>query len=176
MFGQIVSPLSRAEIQKIVYEFKRKCGLENMLEIPILHFVENILPQIIPDFVLEVRPIVEMGNKNGETFPKEHRICVREDVYEGAARGVPRDRMTIAHELGHLILHENQNLGFCQINGKKSLAAYVSSEWQANVFAGEFLASSYLIYGKTTEEVRMECNVSETAAMIQLKHARQRHP
>lgn len=176
MLSQIVKPLSRDEIRKIVYEIKRKCGLENMMQVPILNFVENVLPQIIPDFQFEVLPIAEMGNKNGETFPKEHRICIREDVYERAANGSSRDRMTIAHELGHLILHENQKLGLCQIDDEKTLAAYFSPEWQANAFAGEFLAASYLIYGKTEEEVMKECNISGTAAKIQLKHACQKHP
>ena len=48
-----------------------------------------------------------MGDKHGETFPDEHIIRIREDVYLGAVNGCGRDGMTIAHEVGHLFLHDN---------------------------------------------------------------------
>ena len=32
---------------------------------------------------------------------------IREDVYERAIQGVPRDIFTIAHEIGHAILHDD---------------------------------------------------------------------
>lgn len=52
-----------------------------------------------------------MGAKHGETIPSENRIRIREDVYERACNGYGRDRLTMAHELGHLLLHRDDYFG-----------------------------------------------------------------
>jgi Zn-dependent peptidase ImmA (M78 family) len=40
-------------------------------------------------------------------MPQDSLIILREDVYEGAHAGNGRDRMTVAHEIGHLLMHKN---------------------------------------------------------------------
>lgn len=169
-FGYMVSPMSRKQIQCIVYDLRQKFNMKDVKDFPIVVFLENLLPKMMPDFELEICTIAEMGNKNGETFPKEHRIRIREDVYNGAVDGDPRHRMTLAHELGHLLLHEKENLGLCQIDDNKKTVAYVSSEWQANAFGGELLAPSYLIRGMSVDEIQRKFNVSRRAAEIQLEY------
>ena len=54
--------ISRDEIRKYVRLLKKNVGLEYELYFPILSFVENILPILIPDFQFEVVPEAEMGN------------------------------------------------------------------------------------------------------------------
>ena len=101
------APISRNDIRRFIRHLKKKVGLENELYFPILSFVENILPILIPDFQFEVVPVAEMGNKHGETYPTKNLIRIREDVYLRAAAGEGRDRLTIAHEVGHLFMHED---------------------------------------------------------------------
>lgn len=65
------------------------------LYFPILPFVENILPILIPDFQFEVVPVTEMENKYSETYPSKNLIRIREDVYLRATASEGRDRLTV---------------------------------------------------------------------------------
>ena len=68
-------------------------------------------------------------------------IVLSRDVYDNIR--VPRNRFTIAHELGHAVLHteelsDRQGAASRHIN-TLNLKAYESSEWQANQFAAAVL-------------------------------------
>ena len=147
-------PVSREDIRRYVRHLKREVGLEYELYFPILHFVENVIPLLIPDFQFEVVPVSEMGGKHGETYPSKNIMRIREDVYLRAAAGEGRDRLTIAHEVGHLFLHEDDYIALCRLAPGEKLKSFEDPEWQADAFGGEFLASSYLIKGMTEREVQ----------------------
>ncbi|MCR4654023.1 MAG: ImmA/IrrE family metallo-endopeptidase [Eubacterium sp.] len=168
------TPLSRDDISKAVHTIRKHAGFENELYFPILHFVEIILPLVIPDFQFEVVPVIELGNKHGETIPTENLIRIREDVYCRASEGEGRDRLTIAHEVGHLFFHENESIALCRLAPDQKLKPYEDPEWQANAFGGELLAPSYLISGMSVDEVSRKCGVSTCAAQVQLKAACQK--
>ena len=164
--------ISREEIRYCVRKLKRLVGLEYKKYFPILVFAENVLPLMIQGYQFEVVPVEEMGNKHGETYPSKNLIRIREDVYIGAADGKPRDRMTVAHEIGHLFLHENDSVALCRLAPTDKLRAFEDPEWQADAFGGELLASSYLIKGMNELEVQISCGVSAAAARIQLRSVR----
>ena len=165
-------PLSRNDIRRYVYYLKHLIGLENLYYFPILQFIENILPLLMPDFQFETPSVAEMRDKHGETNPSAKIIRIREDVYLGAADGNGRDRLTIAHEIGHLLFHGNDSVVLCRLGAHESLKAYENPEWQANAFGGELLASSYLIKGMSAAEVQKKCGVSLSAAEVQLRSIR----
>ena len=160
--------ISRDDIRRFVRSIKKLVGLEDELYFPILSFVENILPILVPDFQFEVVPESEMGNKHGETYPSKNLIRIREDIYLRAAAGEGRDRLTVAHEVGHLFLHEDDAIALCRLEPGEKLKPYEDPEWQADAFGGELLASSYLIVGMSQSEVERKCGVSSAAARVQL--------
>ena len=164
-------PRSRSDIRRFVRELKRVTGFENDLYFPVVEFMELVLPSIIPEFSYEYVTVSEMGNLHGETFPSKSIIRIREDVYERAINGEGRDRMTIAHEIGHLLLHEDDEISLCRPDPHHPVRVYESPEWQADCLGGELLASSYLIKGMTSLEVADRCVVSLQAAEVQLKNA-----
>ena len=164
-------PVSRADIRRYVYMLKKKVGLEEELYFPILPFVENVLPMLIPDFQFQVVPVAEMGVKHGETYPSKNLIRIREDIYNRAAEGEGRDRLTVAHEVGHLFLHEDDAIALCRLDPCEKLKPYEDPEWQADAFDGELLASSYLIKRMSAYEVQIKCGVSSAAARCQLRYA-----
>jgi Zn-dependent peptidase ImmA (M78 family) len=115
-----------------------------------------------------------MGDQHGLTRPELKEMWIREDVYEGARRGVGRDRFTIAHELGHYLLHNEPGLART-MNPKGSLPAFKCSEWQANSFAGALLIPTDVAQAlKNAHAIAETCGVSVDAAGVQLKVLRQK--
>lgn len=167
--GIKANPASRKEIQAYARYIKKVVGLENVLYFPILQFVENVIPKIFPEFQFEIVPVYEM-NEHGLTYPSSKIMKIREDVYEGAAIGEGRDRYTVAHETGHLFMHDNDSIALCRLEFPNSMRLYENPEWQADVFGGELLASTYLIRGMTEVDVHNKCGVSWAAARTQLKY------
>ncbi len=117
----------------------------------------------------EILPREDMGDKHGQTFPMANRIYIREDIYNGACDGCPRDRLTIAHEIGHLILHKTDNLSLARVPDDARIPVYCDSEWQADVFAGELLAPHEAVKRLSIEQICDRYNVSRAAAQIQRK-------
>lgn len=169
MSGIPVKPTSRQEIWSFIREIRRTLGVENKLYFDIVRFVERILPEIFSGFVLEICPQEEMGELHGKTIPGENKICIREDVYIGACHGNGRDRLTLAHEVGHFFMHDESSIEFCQSDPIGNIPCYRNSEWQANVFGGELLAPSYLIDGMSSNEIHESCAVSLACADSQLR-------
>lgn len=126
--GFTVKPRSRDEITKIANELRRILKITGYCD------VVNILEFAWRQFQIE--PQSFMGNNLGITKP-DGTIFLREDVYEGACKNEGFHRFTIAHELGHVILHKDQ-IGFAR-EFKRNDKVYCNSEWQANEFAGALL-------------------------------------
>ncbi|WP_139559502.1 ImmA/IrrE family metallo-endopeptidase [Methylotetracoccus oryzae] len=104
--------------------------------------------------VFDIAEQGEMDQDHGLTFPNQGVIQIREDVYEGAHANNGRDRYTMIHELGHLVLHDNVALSR-SIGPHKWIE---DSEWQADTFAAEFLMPVDL--------VRQLCQGPEDVARI----------
>lgn len=132
----------------------------------IVQFLDITLTKNFDKYSFEVLSKDDMGDAHGLTYPDKGRILIREDVYKQAYLGKERDRMTLAHELGHLILHPG--LGLARMSPKANIKPYASSEWQANAFAGELLVSADHIEGWESEyEIAEKFGVSFEAAKIQ---------
>lgn len=156
-----VSPMSRKNLRDVASGFRKICGMEDVLYFPVLRFIEGVLPYLGFDF--EIIPVNEMGDAYGITHTGMRIMKIREDVYERAYNGNPRDRFTLCHELGHFLLHTPDRVNFA----RGEVPPYMRPEWQANVFAGELMAPYNLVYGMMPEEIAEKCGMSFTAAQIQ---------
>lgn len=121
-------------------------------------------------FEYEIVEDHELYNKYAETDILNKIIKIRESVYLGASKGNVRDRFTIAHELGHFILHSIG--GFSLARHIEKIEVYENPEWQANTFAGEFLVPTSFIKDLSEEEIANRYGVSKTVAKIQLKESK----
>ena len=138
-------------------------------QFPILHFAEIIIPQIAEDFTFVIGSKEEMGNNLGLTDIKEKTITIREDVYENAYNGNGRDLFTIAHEVGHVLLHSEQNIQQLARTNKETIKPYENPEWQADTFAAELLMpASMITEDDTVFTVARRFGVSYSAARIRL--------
>lgn len=167
-YGCEVPPCSRRDLVEVAHAVHKRLGYEGSGPFPIMQLVEHVFPFLYEDYEFEVVGEGEMGDEFGKTWPDEHRICIREDVYEAAVRGVGFARMVVAHEASHLIKHEGVPLMMASREATASMPAYRSSEWQANALAGSLLMPACKIVGMTAEEIVEVYQVSLSAAEIHL--------
>ncbi|TRW49062.1 ImmA/IrrE family metallo-endopeptidase [Aliidiomarina halalkaliphila] len=134
-----------------------------------MHVLEFTLPMLDENFELIVLDEKTMGANHGFAKPTKGIIALREDVYYGAIDGNPRDLMTAAHELGHLLLHHETH--FMRTSADVPLRAFEDSEWQANCFAGELLVPANIVASEceSINEVMELFGVSREAAKVQTK-------
>jgi len=164
-----VEPLSRQDIRKFAMKIRKIVGLADTFYFPIVGFIEYTMVELDNKFNFEVCKVSEMSNNHGLMVPDQNLIRIREDVYERAIENSGRDRTTIAHELGHYMIHLPQSISFPRKFEKEIMPAYVSSEWQAKAFAGELLMPAHLCWDLSPEEIVEKCAVSYEAASYQ-KH------
>ena len=155
-------PMSRVQVRQLAQQVHKLVKFTKPA-FPIVEFVECVLPRALEGFYFGVLPLSEMGvDEHGRTYPSNNAIYLREDIYIRAAEGHGRDRFTLAHELGHLLLH---NTGMRREMPKGSIRPFEDSEWQANCFGGELLMPDwYVRQAKSPQQIADACAVSFDAA------------
>ena len=156
-------PRSRKIIRKIAENVREQLGMKEMYRFPIVQVIELLAADENEDFDFEIIDNKEMNNTYGKTNTVNNKMEIREDVYNGAVQGNPRDRFTLCHELGHWLLHQPKDVSFA----RGEIPKYCDPEWQANTFAAELLIPGYLTKVMNIEEVTAKCGVSFRCAEIQ---------
>lgn len=150
-------------------EMRNRLGLKDRKHVDIVWLAEVIFPRFFSqyNYSFEVLPVEEMGTNHGLTNPDTGKVMIREDVYDRACQGKGRDRLTIAHELGHFLMHDGMTFGLARASKDEDIPPYCDPEWQATAFAAEFLMDSDIIRNMSPEEIAKECGVSLEAARYQ---------
>ena len=180
MNSYCVPPLSTDEIEETAMQIRVKVGLAETPCFPIVRFFELGMNCLFPEFNYLYVDAKEMkkyerlcgiqltGKTEGLTLYKKPLIVIRGDVMERAAKGQGRARYTLAHEIGHYILHRQSTIVFPR-GGYRSVPIFQSSEWQANAFAAALLMPKEFVRDHTAEEIMEECGVSLKAAEIRIQ-------
>lgn len=159
-------PLSRRAVRKLAAGTRDVLGFSRTPSIPMDELLDFALPRVMDDFVYAIEPRHRMGENHGLAHPDENLIEIREDVFAGAIQGRARDRFTISHELGHLILHQKANLVLRRGYGAPQKPRH--PEWQANTFAAEFLVDHRQARGcRSPGDIVRRFGVSQKTAEIQ---------
>lgn len=115
----------------------------------------------------------ELGDVDAKTEFAQGVVTItcKRGVRDRAEMGVGRDRMTLAHELGHAVLHHSVPLfrlvGAAGASNIAKEAAYTSAEHQAKVFAAAFLIhDEEAAQMANADEISVEFGVSLQAAAI----------
>lgn len=163
-----VSPRSTADIAATAMKIRAHLGVEAEPYFNVVGLLEDLLYQEWDQVRFEVCDYEEMDDAEGHTCPSGTFIALREDVYRDACNGEGRARFTVAHELGHLVLHTNQPLRRATAG---ELKAYQSSEWQADMFAAQLLMPrQFFSWIDTERAVMARHGVSYTAAQKRLNY------
>lgn len=97
----MVEAKSRDDLRSLARQFRKLLQLDNELYFPIVELLD-IMSEIFDDFSYEIiEDNVFTENIHADTDIKTGHIRIKESVYIGACKGEGRDRMTIAHEIGH---------------------------------------------------------------------------
>lgn len=162
----VAVPLSRMDIRRFAYSIRCSIKLADEPYFPIIPVLEFVIPKLYPGCTIEICSEEELGKFHGLTTPADNTIKIREDVYDGACKGKGRDRFTVAHEVGHFLLHTPSNISFARISDGE-IPTYCNPEWQASTFAGELLIPAHLMRDKSVEQIAKLCGVTAAAAKVQ---------
>lgn len=164
--GVVVPPMSEAAIGRLAGMVRETVQQQDAQQFNILLMYE-MLWVIDDQSRFEVVEDHELGDDDARTYPDRGLILLRERVYESAAQGDGRSRFTMAHELGHLVMH--RNIAFNRINPAAPPKIYCNSEWQGDVFASHLLMPTHLVQDYVcAEALADDFGVSYWAAEIRL--------
>ncbi|OCQ23404.1 hypothetical protein A7985_05545 [Pseudoalteromonas luteoviolacea] len=166
--GIKTSPRNIKQIREKVEKLKSffKIDLEECVDI--IHLIDITLPDKIPDFTLEIKPDCEMEDYAGLTIPSECKIYLKQSVYDKACNGDGQSRFTIAHEIGHLFMHD-QPLVLGKQEKYSDHQIWEDTEWQADQFAAEFLMPFNIVKNMSSfRDLMKEFIVSNSAARCRL--------
>jgi IrrE N-terminal-like domain len=165
--GFKVKPLSMVRIKDISLNLRKSLSFSK----PYLE-INNLLD------VLSVKDIIEYKVVNNKSLGtdlagntnSDGLILLPEDTYNQACNGNVFARFTIAHEIGHSVLHRGQ-INFARYKStSKSHKSYEDSEWQANEFAGQFLAPiSHIDYQDNISTIMSKFGVGKITAKIRME-------
>ena len=177
----VVSPRSRSDIEEVTEQLIERfqpahCRLPGALDLEYLAEVE-----LYNAFGFDIGPAKLDASVEAVSIPSERVIFIREDVYEALGRSQGRARFTVAHEIGHLVLHGEVAEPFMSGNAatfyrkKGEIAPYRDPEWQAETFAGALLMPASTVRklvadgGRSNELLSSVFEVSWAAARVRLE-------
>lgn len=170
-----VEPKSRADLRRLANLLRKYLGLENELYFPIVEILD-LFVIIFDHFSYEIVEDSELPEDvHADTNVRTGHIRIKQTVYDRACAGEGRDRMTIAHEIGHYF-----TLCFCgfqlqrNFDSAAEVPSYMDPEWQAKCFAGELMIPAHLVGNMSPDQISASCGVSEAAARFQYAKIRSR--
>ena len=117
----------------------------NSTQVPIAELLDYLRDSGQIEFILLEDH--ELPSEYAVSSPNQKIIRCRESVYERALDGNARDKFTLAHELGHTLMHQNTNPEFARSQLDSGHHYTEDAEWQANTYASELLVDSRQLEG-----------------------------
>ena len=180
-----VKPRSDTEIRNLAQKARAEFGFANVSRLdPIACLKRDGIESAFGKkrLFFDVRPDAELGEDDAFTsydfFPDGRpfvRIIVKDSVYQQARLGLGRARMTLAHEIGHAIMHRGVRMARRTQGNLRyaSIATYESAEHHARVFAAALLIHPTIAAAlESDEEISVGFGVSIEAARIYLQERR----
>lgn len=159
--GHKVKALYISQIRSLAHYVKDSFRITGRC-FPIVELVELMHQQELIEFEIVEREC--MKEDYGVTYPKRNQIFIREDVYDKALDGDGFGRFTMAHELGHLIIHRDETV-YARNQHGGSHKTIEDSEWQADKFAQELLIDTRLLMSTYDPyNIAEQCGVTAKAA------------
>lgn len=166
-----VSWLEAPKIERLALEWRKIEGNTNAPTFRIVDFLYQTLPNLLVGKALEILVFDDLKEDSPAfvRFSNERRhgyqaveLHIEKWVLHNAKLGDEEARKIIAHEIGHIILHDASAQKFSQGSEKnmRFLENEESGEWQAKRFADAFLVPLHIAASFTNaEEMAQYCQV-----------------
>jgi hypothetical protein len=143
-------------IADVALEWRRIARNENLPYFCIVDFIECVLQKVwVKNGHLHIEFIDAPENARDDElawveFRPNLTLHVDREVWRLAQQGEPRARFILAHEVGHIILHQDDAKHFSSDPRLQTKAAKIddkehSAEWQANTFSSYFLITDRVL-------------------------------
>lgn len=174
-----VAPLSKAAIRGTITRFlmeKHRNVLQSAGAFPVLDYIDGDLLEQHFGFDAGVDEDIPDGILAYTDFG-QRLVMLSQETYDGVHAGAGRARFSVAHEIGHLILHQDQlkdkalqQKGFVVNRGSSGVPVYMDPEWQADRAAAELLVPyRWLGAYRDPREIASRFGVSKQMAEIRTK-------
>jgi predicted SprT family Zn-dependent metalloprotease len=166
-----VAPRDRLDLKRIAEKLRAAVTAGQGSGFNVVCFVRTLAQR---DILKTGKLIVEFFTASAEKAPafvtyNPTTLHVDLETWEDADLGEPFARFIIAHELGHIVLHDSYAQPFSGVKQKWIQFDEESAEWQANVFAEYFLISDLEIeHSKSLFELVMLCSIDKAVAIRRL--------
>lgn len=128
---------SARQIKGIVRDLLARCGMLGQLSIDIVRLVEGHLKPNLSGGLRIVFYDQAKGQPPAYVSYNPLTLNVDREIWSDAKHGEPGARYILAHEVGHIVMHKHNDLGYSFGDGSqlKAPPEEERAEWQANVFA-----------------------------------------
>jgi hypothetical protein len=177
-----VKPLSNAEIRALAKKARDFFSVTTEEYIDIVACLKK--PTVWTVFGVrrlnfQVRPDSEVGANDGSTIYSGHivTVAVKQSVHDEAIMGVGRARNTLAHELGHAVMHDGVQMARRTAGNvtPRWLKPFESAEHQAKIFAPAFLINDVIAENlSSAEEISIRFVISLESARIYFEQLTER--
>jgi len=134
----LVRPRSWESIDRDAFLFRKAIGAHKDKYIDVVGVLEHVLDNLMGEIELRIIEDKDAETYEGCTSLDGKTIFLRNSVYVGANNGIKRDRFTVAHEIGHAVLHAGQTPTMALLSRHPD-KPFCQSEAQANRFAAALL-------------------------------------
>lgn len=166
-----VKARSRKYIEEFTTKVREILKISLDKKVNIVKIMEELLPALGIDYIYEEDEL--LPNEYAIYSPIDKSLRIRNSVYIGACDGDGRDRLTLGHELGHILLLHGEEAVLTRSTEK--VPAYCDPEWQAFEFARNLLCP---INGISKEDdeytISEKYGVSLAVAEIQIRNTQKK--
>jgi hypothetical protein len=161
-------------IAAIALQWRKEAGHENSAEFNICNFIEVVLSK---GFTKKGRLQIAFYDMSPNAEPayvtfESLTLHVDCEIWNLANLGDPYARFVLAHEVGHVLLHDNGAKAFSNDprDQIRSAVNEESAEWQANTFGAHFLLPTHLVEAYSDSiEISKSCSVERYLAEERLQ-------
>jgi hypothetical protein len=164
-----VRSLRDQDKRRIAEDARARAGVASQTRFDIARIIRRLTTTEVPN-----KGTLKIVNlRRGSRFPyvsykPSLRLFVQEETLDLASDGDPFSTYILAHELGHILLHDQDAKRFSPTNEAqlKSIPEEESAEWQAHRFAHYFLLpDKWVTTFETVERIVENCNVQREVAI-----------
>jgi hypothetical protein len=158
---------TEASIAAHAADARRKSGTEFLTDFNVRAFVDDLVGKTIGQEGRIFRVEFEDAESIGAPAEVIHHddeiiLSIDREIYDLAGIGEPKSRFILAHEIGHILLHDHHSMQFSEKSSlrKSNFPVEETSEWQANTFAEHFLVPTKLIaVYESAQELSQVCAI-----------------